>query len=83
MSFIVRVGKHDYIAEGNTYIVDGEPYVPLTNRSWEAKEYKTHSGALKAAMRKGANMDEDKCIIKVDERDMYTEYTMLSKDGWY
>ena len=53
MGYVVRVGKHDYIAKGRSYTVDGEVFVPLSSHSWEAKEYSTLASAVNASNRKG------------------------------
>lgn len=77
--YIVRVGKQDYITDGRSYTVNGEVFVPLTTRYWEARKYPTLASAVNASKRKGANMNDEKTIFHVDDRDVWTK---IERDGW-
>ena len=65
MSYIVRVGS-DYIAEGKSYTVQGESFVPFTGRFEDAKKYKTYKMAERASKRSGENMWGEISIIEVE-----------------
>ena len=70
MKYIVKItenGNSEYIAEGNSYIVNGCPYVPFTERPYEAKKYKSRKLAEKASQRTGENMHGTITIIEVDD----------------
>lgn len=69
MEYIVRItenGRSDYIAEGNTYYINGTPYVPITSRFDEAKRYKSKKLADRASLRRGENIRGDIDIIEID-----------------
>ena len=68
MKYVVAISydKHtDYIADGRSYTVQGQIYVPLTSRIDEAKRYTTRASATKAANRSGDNMWGRKKIIEI------------------
>lgn len=59
MAYVIRITEQycrDYIAEGKNYTVNGELFVPVTERIQEAKRYKTLGLAQRASLRKGENM---------------------------
>ena len=65
MSYVIRVGS-DYIAEGKSYTVQGESFVPFTGRFEDAKKYKTYKMAERASKRSGENMRGEISIIEVE-----------------
>lgn len=70
MKYIVRITENshsDYIADGSTYYVNGNPYVPVTSHSNEAKRYKTKKLAESASQRTGENMHGLIEIVEVEE----------------
>lgn len=67
VSYIVRVGRRDYIAEGRNYTVQGETFVPFTESFVRAKRYKTYKAAERASKRSGQNMYGEIAIIEVED----------------
>lgn len=70
MKYIVSITfncHREYIAEGRNYTVNGEIYVPLTEKMDEAKRYKTGNTARRAIMRRGENMNGRIDILEVEE----------------
>ena len=64
--YVVKVGS-DYIADSNTYTVQGESFVPFTGRFENAKKYKIYKMAEKGAKRSDENMRGEIRIIEIEE----------------
>lgn len=69
MAYVVKIIEKystDYIAEGRTYTVNGEHFVPLTSKIKEAKKYKTFALAQRASLRNAENLYGTIEIIEVE-----------------
>jgi hypothetical protein len=60
--YIVRIcfsdgSRPEYIANGKSYTMQGETFVPFTTDQAKARRFSTYAAAKKASMRRGANMD--------------------------
>lgn len=64
--YVVRVGN-EYIADGKSYVVQGNLYVPFTSSFKDARKYQTYAAARKASQRRGENMYAHIVIIKREE----------------
>lgn len=66
--YVVRVGN-EYIADGKSYIVQGQMFVPFASSFNHARKYDTYAAAKKASMRKGENMYGHITIIKREDKE--------------
>ncbi len=66
--YVVRVGN-EYIADGKSYTVQGETFVPLASSFRHARKYETYAAAKRASQRKGENMYEHIVIIKSEDEE--------------
>jgi len=70
MKYIIKItynGHSEYVADGKTYVVNGEPYIPLTSRQAEAKRYTSRGRAERASERNATNTYGNIEIVEVEE----------------
>ena len=66
--YVVKVGN-EYIADGKSYVVQGETFVPFTSSFKNARKYKTYNAAKKASQRRGENMWGEIQILKSEDKE--------------